>query len=306
MNQKIIETFDLSKTYALKGKQSIRALDNVNISLKKGEIYGLLGPNGAGKTTLIQILSTLLQPTSGYALIDGYNIVKDPFNAKKRICLMLGSEMLYYRMTAYNNLKFFCKIYKVSYKKERIIKHAKEFGLENWLYQYVEKLSSGMKTKLAICRTFLLNRPILFLDEPTLGLDASLKKYMIEKIKGLNRTIIISSHDMDVIEKVCDKIAFIRKGKIIKIGKKESLTEFANSEIKFRLTILENKDQLKNELKTKDFITEIEDIKNSSLIISINKRTDLNRLLSILGGYKVTHLNEYTQSLEDLFIRLNK
>ena len=118
----IIETFDLTKIYELKGgnKKKIYALNEVNISVKEGETFGLLGPNGAGKTTMLQILTTLKQPTSGYAIIDGHNILKKPKVAKSQVALMLESKMLYYRITAYDNLKFFCKIYKVPNYKDKI------------------------------------------------------------------------------------------------------------------------------------------------------------------------------------------
>ena len=132
MTETIIETFDLSKIYYLKGKErSIKALDNVNLNIEKGEIFGLLGPNGAGKTTLIQILTTLLQPTSGYAVIDGHHLLKNPESVKAKVALMLESEMLYYRITGYDNLKFFCKLYNVQNYPEKIKKMAKKLGIEN-------------------------------------------------------------------------------------------------------------------------------------------------------------------------------
>ena len=138
MSNSIIECFNLTKIYKLKGqKKEIRALDNVSFSVKEGEIFGLLGPNGAGKTTLIQILTTLLQPTSGYATIDGYNVLRAPRKAKERVALMLESDMLYYRITAYDNLKFFCKIYRVQNYKEKIFRMVKNFGLENRLNKYI-------------------------------------------------------------------------------------------------------------------------------------------------------------------------
>jgi ABC-2 type transport system ATP-binding protein len=114
MDNGIIQTFDLSKVYKLRGQnKEINALEDVNLSIKKGEKFGLLGPNGAGKTTLIHILTTIKQPTSGYATIDGYNILTNPNQAKEKVALMLESSMLYYRITGYDNLKFFCKIYNV-------------------------------------------------------------------------------------------------------------------------------------------------------------------------------------------------
>ena len=128
---KIIETFELTKIYHLKGKNDVvRALDNVNLAVNEGEIFGLLGPNGAGKTTLVQILTCLLQPTSGYATINGYNVLKNPLKIKKRIGLMLGAKMIYHRITGYDNLKFFCKIYGINNYKKRINEISKEFELD--------------------------------------------------------------------------------------------------------------------------------------------------------------------------------
>ena len=128
----IVETFDLSKTYHLKGKdKSINALKDVNISIKKGEIFGLLGPNGAGKTTLIQILTTLLHPTSGYAIIDGHHLIKDAKKVKSKIALMLESDMLYHRIATHYNLKFFCMIYQVPKYEQKILEMSKLLGIEN-------------------------------------------------------------------------------------------------------------------------------------------------------------------------------
>ena len=301
----IIETFDLTKIFKLKGKsETLTALNKVNISIKEGEIFGLLGPNGAGKTTLIQILTTLMQPTSGYAIIDGQNILNNPTKAKAKTSLMLGRSMLYFRITAYDNLKFFCRIYRVPFSKEKIYNAAKEFGLENWLNQYVETFSAGMKTKLALLRTFLLNRPILFLDEPTLGLDVKLKNYIVKRIKKLNKTILLTSHDMSVVEKLCDRIAFINKGNIIKIGTNEDLKEFEHNELKFEIKIIENRNQLRSELNQQNFVTEIVDT-NPGIALSLNKRENLNKLYSILGKYKILKVREKELSLEDLFLKLN-
>ncbi len=127
MKDNFIETINLTKVYDLKGKKNqIKALNNINISIKEGEIFGLLGPNGAGKTTLVSILTTLLQPTSGDAYIDGINIIKNPKNAKSRISLMLDSQMLYARITAFENLRFFCTIYRVPNYEEKINKMVNE------------------------------------------------------------------------------------------------------------------------------------------------------------------------------------
>lgn len=301
----MVETFDLTKIYKLKGKKkSIKALNNINITIEKGEIFGLLGPNGAGKTTLIQILTTVLTPSSGFATIDGIDINKHPLKAKSKIALMLGSGMIYYRTTGWDNLKFFCKIYKIPNYREKIYKIAEDFGLENWLNQYVEKYSSGMKMKLALCRTLLLNRNLLLLDEPTLGLDVKLKRYIVEKLKNVNATILLTSHDMSIVEKLCDRVAFINQGKIIKIGCPKDIKKATESEIQFDITIRNEVKQLKNELLKNNFVKDAQE-SNNRLEVKIDNRKNFKYLLSILSNYNVLALKEKELTLEDLFISLN-
>ena len=300
----IIETFDLSKTFKLKGQnKTIDALNNVNIQVKEDEIFGLLGPNGAGKTTLIQILSTLEQPTSGSAIIDGYDVVKKPNHAKSRISLMMDHQMLYFRITAYDNLKFFCKIYDVPNYKEKIFDLAKNFGLEKWLNQYVENFSGGMKIKLALVRSLILNRKILILDEPTLGLDVKMRSFIINKLKEFKGAIFLTSHNMRVVEKLCDRVAFINKGKIIKIGTQEEVKKLSQTEIIVDVEIQQKSDQLKFELKNKEFVGEIFDLSHG-IAVSIKSRDNYKDLLSVLSKYHILKVKERDLSLEDLFLKL--
>jgi len=304
MNNDIIQTFNLSKIYKLKGrKKEITALNNINISIRKNEIFGLLGPNGAGKTTLVQILTTLVQPTSGYATIDGFDIIKKPNKAKNRVALMLESDMLYYRITAYDNLKFFCKIYNIPNYQQKITEMAREFGLHKWLNQYVENFSSGMKMKLALLRTLLLNRDILFLDEPTLGLDVKSVNFIIQKIKDYNKTIFLTSHDMGVIEKLCDRIAFIDKGNILKIGTQEGLKRLMQTEINIEIEISKSKKELKSELDQYEFVKEIEET-NKGFIISLIERNNYRNLFSILSNFPVRKIKEQELTLGDLFLKI--
>ncbi len=302
--KKIIEIFNLSKTYHLKKKNKfISALDDVNLKIAEGEKFGLLGPNGAGKTTMVKILTTLIQPTKGYAIIDGYNILKKPSQVRNKLVLMLGNEMIYYRLTGYSNLKFFAKIYQISNYKEKIYNITKDFGIDKWLHEYVERYSTGMKVKLSLCRTLLLNPKIFFLDEPTLGLDVSTINYIIDKLKKLNKTIFLTSHNMNVVEKLCDRIAFINKGKINVIGDKEYLKELLTQKIEITIEITINKNNLKNELNEKSFITNITEYKNG-LIVELNKRINYPDLLAILKDYPITKIRETELNIEDLFLKI--
>lgn len=304
MEKEKIKTVDLTKIYKLKGQQrEIIALNKVNLSVKEGEIFGLLGPNGAGKTTIIQILTTLKQPTSGSAYIGGYDVVKNSKQAKSKISLMLESDMLYYRTTGYKNLKFFCKIYNVYNYKEKIYNIAKEFELEKWLNQYVENYSSGMKMRLALCRTLLLERDILFLDEPTLGLDVKSIAFIIEGLKNLKKTIFLTSHDMSVVEKLCNRIAFINHGTILKIGTKEDIGKLLQSEIVIELEIIENKKELIKELNQQEFIVKIDE-SNKGLIVSLKERKFYKNFFSIIIKYDILKISEIELSLEDLFLKI--
>jgi len=301
----IIETFGLSKIYHLKGKdKNIKALENVNISIKKGEIFGILGPNGAGKTTFIQILTTLLHPTSGYAIIDGYHLIKDAKKVKSKVALMLESDMLYHRITAHDNLKFFCKLYRVPNHEQKIYEMTKLLGIENWLDQYVEHLSSGMKMKLALARTLLLERDILFLDEPTLGLDVKTINLFIDIIKNLESTVIFTSHDLSVVEKLCDRIAFINEGKIIKIGTQDEIKNLAGSEIKVEISLARKKQELISELHSHNFITDVSDQRKNGILIRLKERTYYKDLLSLLSNYEIMKIKEVEPSLEDLFLKM--
>ncbi|MEE9378717.1 MAG: ABC transporter ATP-binding protein [Candidatus Lokiarchaeia archaeon] len=303
MSNDIIEIFDLRKEFKLKGKGKITALDNINFSIQKGEVFGLLGPNGAGKTTIISILTTLIQPTSGYALIDGYDVVKYPKKIKPKIALMLDFKLLYNRITAYDNLKFICKLYKISNYKEKINRIVKDFGMEKWLNQYVSNFSMGMKMKLALCRTLLLERDILLLDEPTLSLDVQSKAFVIDKLKESNSTIFLTSHDMGVVEKLCNRIAFINKGTILKIGDKENIKRLAQTEITLKLKISEKKNELKSELNQLNYVINITD-GSDGLVLSLKNRSYYKDLFLILSNFKILKINEIEHSLEDLFLKL--
>lgn len=302
MSKNAIEIVELKKVFKLKGKAQITALNNINFNIPKGEVFGLLGPNGAGKTTLISILTTLIQPTSGYALIDGFDVAKFPKRIKPKIALMLDFKLLYNRITAYDNLKFICKMYRIPDYKEKITQIVKDFGIEKWLNQYVSTFSLGMKMKLALCRTLLLERDILLLDEPTLSLDVESKIFVINKLKKTNSTIFLTSHDMGVVEKLCDRIAFINKGNILKIGDKESVKKLAQTEVTLKIKIYKKKNELKSDLNQLNYVLNISE-DSEGLVFSIKDSSYYKELFLILSNYEILKFNEVEQNLEDLFIK---
>lgn len=232
-----IETYDLTKRYpATRGykdlvfrpfaKKEVTALSNINIQIKKGELVGLLGPNGAGKTTLIKILCTLVLPSSGKAFIHGYEVEKDERKIKKIIGLCIHDERsFYWRLTGRQNLRFFAKLNNISGKEaEEGVKHLLEFvGLAHEADRVFKDYSTGMRQKLAIARGLLTNPEIIFMDEPTNGLDPvtahKLIHFIREKLveEGL-KTVVFASHNLHEVEILCDRIIEVDKGQEGKDG----------------------------------------------------------------------------------------
>lgn len=211
-----------------KSFNSFSALDGVSFSIKKGEVFGLLGPNGAGKTTTIRILSGLLKPTSGSALIMGNDVVKKPLEVKKSIGVVPETSNLYPELTCFENLVFAGRLYGM--RSERIKTKADEllstFGLKEKRDVLFSKLSSGMKRRLTMAASMIHEPPVLFLDEPTTGLDVMSARALRETIQSLKQkgiTILLTTHYIEEADRLCDRIAIIVKGRIIVIDTPDAL-----------------------------------------------------------------------------------
>lgn len=219
-----IEINNLSKAY-----KGVKAVDSVSLSIEEGTIFGLLGPNGAGKTTLISMLVTMRKPTEGNAKVNGFDIVKQPGEVRESIGIVFQDPSLDDELTAYENLEMHAALYGVdkSYRKKRIDEVIKLVALGKHINQMVKTFSGGMKRRLEIARGLVHHPKILFLDEPTLGLDPQTRISIWEYIKKLNKrekiTIILTTHYMDEADDVCNQIAIIDSGKIIAKDTPENL-----------------------------------------------------------------------------------
>ncbi len=223
----ILEVKNLKRTYvgtlSMTKKKKIEALKGISFSVNEGEILGLLGPNGAGKTTTIKILTTLLAPTSGEAKIFGYNCFGEEKHIRSNINFIFGGERgLYWRLSAYENLQYFGDIYKIpaSVLKDRIKYLIKLVELDGREHEKVEGYSKGMKQRLQIARGLINDPKILFLDEPTIGLDpvgAKNLRNIILKLKAEGKTILLTTHYMYEADELCDRIAIINNGEIVDI-----------------------------------------------------------------------------------------
>lgn len=223
--ENIVEVKGLSKKF---GK--LAALDNLNFEIYKGEIFGLLGPNGAGKSTFISILTTLCKPTKGDVTIKGCSLLEQSGKIKKSIGFVPQDIALYPMLSGLDNLNFWAGIYGLSgsLKKERINEVLSIVRLGDRAKDRVENYSGGMKRRLNIAVSLLHHPEILIMDEPTVGVDIQSRKYILDAIEGLRkegRTVIFTSHYIDEMESLCDRLAIIDRGIIKSIGTVKELKD---------------------------------------------------------------------------------
>jgi len=279
-----IETSNLTKRYPIiKGyrdlilhpfrKKEITALSDLNIQVKRGEIFGLLGPNGAGKTTLIKILCTLVLPTSGRALVNGYDVMKDGKSIKKIIGYVICEERsFYWRLTGRQNLKFFATLNNITGYEARLrIEEALELmGLQADADRMFKDYSTGMRQKLAIARGLLTDPEILFLDEPTRGLDPmageKLRKFIKERInEEKKKTVILTSHNLQEVQDLCHRIAIIHKGEIKTCGPLGEIKRIFDSSRRYVIKLKSPYDGLIEKVFKPTSLREVITISNGSL-----------------------------------------
>jgi len=226
----MIHVEGLSKSFDDLRRGSIVALDSVSFDVQAGEIFGLLGPNGAGKTTCLRMLSTVLQPTGGTAIVAGYNVATHPQDVRGQIGFMSCNTGIYDRMTAWEMVEYFGRLYGIEEQElqERLDRIFTTLQMQDIKDMLGSKMSTGMKQKVSIARTIIHDPPVLIFDEPTTGLDVLVARAVLKTIEALReegKCIIFSTHIMREVEKLCDRVAVIYKGKILAIGSIPELEE---------------------------------------------------------------------------------
>ncbi len=225
----MIEVESLTKTFPDLRRGEVVAVDGISFSCRCGEIYGLLGPNGAGKTTTLRMLSTVLKPTAGRATIAGFDVVREASDVRKRIGYMSASTGIYDRMTAWELVEYFGRLYGVGEDRlhERMQHLFETLQMNTFRDVLGSKMSTGMKQKVSIARTIVHDPPVLIFDEPTAGLDVLVARAVLDTIKSLRdqgKCIVFSTHIMREAERLCDQIAIIYRGRILARGTLHELT----------------------------------------------------------------------------------
>jgi len=300
-------------------KERILAADHINVSINRGELFGLVGPNGAGKTTTIKMLCTLLLPTSGKAWVDGHDVVEERDKVREKINVVLGGERaLYWRLTGRENLWAFSRFYNIpgSAADERIKEVLELVELTDRADDRVERYSKGMKQRLHIARALLNDPEVLFLDEPTLGLDPDGARKIRQYIKALvaekQATVLLTTHYMYEAEEMCDRVAIIDKGKIIALGTPRELKALVRRAVVLELNVRGISDRGIQALKS---ISGVEDVMSrddpESGLSQLRLQTDgKSRVVTeviescVKNGVKVLSFQAAEPTLEDVFIKL--
>ena len=226
----MITLVDVVKEYT-----NIRAVNNVSLEVKKGEVFGFLGPNGAGKTTTIKMIVGLLQATSGTILVNGIDVFKEPIKAKRIVGFIPDRPYIYEKLTAMEFLMFIAGLYDMPEQEapSRANELLKLFELEKWTNELVEQFSHGMRQRLIMSAAFLHRPKLIVVDEPMVGLDpkgARLVKRLFSEAAAKGMTIFMSTHTLEVAQEVCDRIAIIDKGSVISCGTIQELQEQAGTQ----------------------------------------------------------------------------
>lgn len=299
----IIETCDLTKKFG-----NLTAVDKVNLKVGQGEIFGLLGPNGAGKSTIISMLCTILKPTSGTALVNGYDIIKQSSLVRKSIGIVFQDPSVDDRLTGRENLEIHADLYGVlvSEKNSQIDKVLQLVELTERSHELVRNYSSGMRRRLEIARSLVHTPKVLFLDEPTIGLDPQSRdhiwSYIRELLETKDITIILTTHYMEEADKLCDRIAIVDHGNIVALDTPKSLKEMLGGE-----TIT---------LKTRNNSLYLEKIKESGIAKSIliigdevkmtveNAHTILPQVMNIAAknGIFIESISLQEPQMDDVFL----
>lgn len=296
--------------------EDVKAVDGISFKIKKGECFGFLGPNGAGKTTTINIISCYMKPTSGKAKVNGYDVLKESSDVKKVIGIAPQENIFYEELTVYENVIFFGKMYPIddSILRERAENLISKVGLENKRDTKSEKLSGGMKRRLNLIIGLVHDPDILFLDEPTAGLDPQSRRmlwdYLFE-LKGRNKTIFLTTHYMDEADVLSDRLAIIDHGKIIAQGTPEQLKETIGKGDLLSLKIEGPQSKILEtirDLKNKIDIIDAEHLEEE-LIVRITAMDGLGKIGKItnhfLGeGLRVADATVQRNSLENVFLAL--
>ena len=310
-NENIIETIDLTKRF---GKHNeLVAVDSLNLGVKKGEVFGFVGPNGAGKTTTMKMLIGLLEPTGGSGKVAGFDIVREVIKIRETTGVLPEPAGFYDNLTARQNLRFYAKLYDIDEKtrEKRIVDLLELVGLNRATDQKTGGFSTGMRKRFGLAQALINDPGVLFLDEPTSGIDPLGAQMMRDLIKKLSKengvTVFLSSHSMAEVEEICDRIGVIARGKLLAVGTVEELRDKVREKVGVRYA-LEVQDlpvqRVLEGLKGVNGVRSVEPVNGHiSLLTDMGTRLEIAVAVKSMGG-TISRFEEERMDLQRVFLKL--
>ena len=302
----VIEVKNLTKEY-----KQVKAVDNLSLEVREGEILGLLGPNGSGKTTTINCILSLLNFSKGSIKIFGKNMEPDAYELKRQIGVVFQEVALFDELTVYDNLDYFCGLYisDKNTRKEYIEDAINLVGLENYKKFYPKQLSGGLLRRLNIACGIAHKPKLIFLDEPTVAVDPQSRNNIlegIEKLREQGATIVYTTHYMEEVEILCDRIIILDKGKILASGTSDELKELASIDEKITVEVKDISEKVLNQIREFKTVDEVTLTMNTLIVTYKKGKNNLEELIDCFKSNKVKYDKITTEkpTLNDVFLNL--
>jgi ABC-2 type transport system ATP-binding protein len=311
MSEPAIRVLDLVKLYDRRGQPTVRAIDLLTFDVARGSIFGLLGPNGAGKTTLLRVLSTLVRPTSGTASVLGYDVVAAPLEVRRRISVVIQETAVELFLTVRDNLGTFARFHglrdaEIRSRAERVLA---DFGLAPEAHRKVMDLSGGFRRRVQVAKVFMVDTPVVFLDEFSTGMDPLLKRSVMEKLRreaAAGRTIVLTTQILGEAEELCDDILILNRGRQAARGDLHTLKLLSQGVYDVTVTFDRLPPGIEDELAARHPIR----LSISHNTVEVTLKEDDGGILAAVGAMarrgRVLRLEVGGASLEDIFVELTK
>jgi ABC-2 type transport system ATP-binding protein len=308
-NQAAIAVRDLVKVYAGRSSTPVRALDGLSLEVRRGEIYGLLGRNGAGKTTLLRVLTTLTRPTSGTVTVMGHDVVAHPLEVRRSLCAVLQENAVELFLSVRDNLAVYARFHGIPRGeiRPRADRALEQFGLTEHAAKKVIDLSGGLKRRVQVAKVFMVDKPLIFLDEATTGMDPVNKRAALDAIREQarrGRTVFLTTHILQEAEELCDTITIIDRGRVLATGDLQAIKRLASGVYDVGVTFDELTEQICEEFRRLGPVKFAR--KGNTLELSV--RGSQAPLLEVVSrcaaSNRVLHFEVASASLEDVFLDL--
>ena len=304
----MIETKNLTKNYG-----NLTAVDNLNLTIQDGDIFGFIGPNGAGKTTTMRILVTLLEPTRGTAFINGLNVTKEGKKVRRIVGYMPDFMGVYDDLKVFEYLEFFAAAFGIERKKRKsIVEGVLELtDLESKKSATVDSLSRGMQQRLGLARVLIHDPKVLILDEPASGLDPRARieiRELLRELKRMGKTIMISSHILSELEEICDHVGIIEHGQLVFSGTLEEIRPRLGIESKVRVRVVDHQDKAVELLTALPQVHQVQ-VLGDEIAVTFHKGKDANGIVArtlVLADLNIISLQPERLKLDDAFLQLTK